>query len=401
MSYLLNIILSVAVSIASVIGVYNYAPLSQIELTSPASKRLGATITTIAGSDTISSSRTTINNNFTNLNSGKIENSTTSVDAITTLSNLATVGTVTSGTWSATTVAGNKGGTGTTSPSIYQVLLGNGTAGVTIASSTGSSGQFLTSNGGGAYPNWTSPSVDQTINYNWSGATTTFSGGVVSVTNIASTTWGLFGIGRGAANTYTVQLDPYQSSYNLGLSLLLQPSATNTGASTLNVNGLGTKNIKGKWGTNPLPGDIRPGVLSRLVYDGANFQLLNPQQARIEPASTTPANIVIDGTCPNTSWSTLYLGHITGTTTSMVVLHARIGGTGGGPNATFMAFRPLGETASTTGGTGYIGNENPNSASLDGYAMLRTDGEGAIQWRCGVIDGTNSFNLTVDSFWNL
>lgn len=399
MSYLLNIILSLAVSIASVVGVYNYAPLSKLDLNKSDSK-LGATITTIAGSDTISSSRSTINTNFTNLNNGKIENSSTSVDAITTLSNLATVGTITSGTWSATTVAGNKGGTGSTSLSVYRVLLGNGTAGVTVASSTGTSGQFLTSNGGGAYPNWTSPSVDQTINYNWSGATTTFSGAEVSVTNVASTTWGLLGIGRGAADTYTVQLDPYQSSYSLGLSLLLQPSATNTGASTLNVNGLGTKSIKGKWGTDPLPGDIRPGVLSKLVYDGTNFQLQNPQQARIEPASTTAAVIVPDGgTCPNTAWITLNLGYITGTTTSMAVLHV----SGNNTNMSYAVFRTLGDTASTSGGMSYINHVAPSAPNfqLDGLAMVKTDNQGRVEWRCGVVGANGGAKIIIDSFWNL
>src|SRR3990167_9168211 len=76
----------------------------------------------------------------------------TSVGAITSLSSLATVGTITSGTWSADAIAVGKGGTGTTTPSTYQVLLGNGANGITVASSTGSSGQFFTSNGSGAYP---------------------------------------------------------------------------------------------------------------------------------------------------------------------------------------------------------------------------------------------------------
>ena len=51
---------------------------------------------------------------------------------------------------------------------------------MTVASSTGTSGQFLTSNGAGAYPSWTTSSVDQALDYTWTGlhafnnATTTF-----------------------------------------------------------------------------------------------------------------------------------------------------------------------------------------------------------------------------------
>ena len=70
MQLLLNILITGAVTIASTIGAYNYLPLSFIEQFGPkVEKKLGATITTIAGTDTISSSRSTINTNFANLNS--------------------------------------------------------------------------------------------------------------------------------------------------------------------------------------------------------------------------------------------------------------------------------------------------------------------------------------------
>src|SRR3990167_4866435 len=106
MNILLNIAISLITSIASFYGVYNLAPLSILQ---PEEKTYGSTITTIQGSDTLSSSRTTINDNFSALNSTKIENSTTSIDAITTLSNLVTVGTITSGTWTAGIVGGQYG----------------------------------------------------------------------------------------------------------------------------------------------------------------------------------------------------------------------------------------------------------------------------------------------------
>src|SRR3990167_4312902 len=98
MGFLLNIVLSAVVGIVSAIGVYTTVPLSFIErFSTDSGQKLGSTITTIAGGDTISSSRAVINTNFSNLNAGKIENSTTSVAAITTLGNLTTAGTFTSG----------------------------------------------------------------------------------------------------------------------------------------------------------------------------------------------------------------------------------------------------------------------------------------------------------------
>src|SRR3990167_6625960 len=70
MSIFLNILITGAIAIASTIGAYNYLPLSFIEQFGPRMERkLGATITTIAGTDTIKNSRATINTNFANLNS--------------------------------------------------------------------------------------------------------------------------------------------------------------------------------------------------------------------------------------------------------------------------------------------------------------------------------------------
>src|SRR3990167_4890624 len=101
MNILLNIAISLITSIASFYGVYNLAPLSILQ---PEEKTYGSTITTIQGSDTLSSSRTTINDNFSALNSTKIENSTTSVASIITLANLSTIGTITSGIWNGTAI---------------------------------------------------------------------------------------------------------------------------------------------------------------------------------------------------------------------------------------------------------------------------------------------------------
>lgn len=135
-------------------------------------QKLGATLTTITGGTLISDLDTVLTTNFDSLNTGKIEVSTTSVASITTLSNLISVGTITTGVWNGSVIDVARQGTGTTSPSMYQVVLGNGANGLTIASSTGITGQFLTSNGGLSYPSWQTSSIDQGINYSWTGSHT-------------------------------------------------------------------------------------------------------------------------------------------------------------------------------------------------------------------------------------
>lgn len=168
MNFLITAGVALLGTLASVIGIYNYLPLDLLQFSRP-EPLLGSTITTIAGTDTLSSSRTTINDNFSALNSTKIENSTTSVAAIITLANLSTVGTITSGTWSGTAIAVAKGGTGTTTPTTNQVILGDSTNGFKVVTGFGTSGFFLTSNGAAAAPTWQSSAIDQGANYTWTG----------------------------------------------------------------------------------------------------------------------------------------------------------------------------------------------------------------------------------------
>jgi hypothetical protein len=78
-------------------------------------------------------------------------------NSITSIPNLTTVGTITSGTWNANAVGAAYGGTGLTTLTANNVILGNGTSAVNFVS-PGSSGNVLTSNG----TTWTSaiPAVE-------------------------------------------------------------------------------------------------------------------------------------------------------------------------------------------------------------------------------------------------
>lgn len=123
-------------------------------------ERLGVTITTIAATDLIRDSRAVINTNFSNLNDGKIENSSSSIAAITTLSNLVTVGTLTSGSLGSgfTTVVVGRGGTGATD--LTGILAGNGTAAFgVISTSTGLADRITDETGTGVLVFGTSPTI--------------------------------------------------------------------------------------------------------------------------------------------------------------------------------------------------------------------------------------------------
>jgi hypothetical protein len=72
---------------------------------------------------------------------------------------ITTLGTITTGTWTGTTIAVANGGTGVTSNTAYAVLCGGttGTGAIQSIASIGTSGQILTSNGAGALPTFQAP----------------------------------------------------------------------------------------------------------------------------------------------------------------------------------------------------------------------------------------------------
>lgn len=172
-------------------GIYNFMPVAMIQsLTGSPEMTLGSTLTTINGSDTLSSSRSVINANFASLNTGKIEVSTTSMPLLTTASTLSTIGTIISGIWHGTLLDVLYGGTGRASLTSNAILLGNGTSGINTTTA-GTDGQLLTYSSS-SLPYWSSPSVDGSVNYTWSGTNSwssisTFTG-PVSFSNTASFT---------------------------------------------------------------------------------------------------------------------------------------------------------------------------------------------------------------------
>lgn len=63
-------------------------------------------------------------------------------------------------------------------------------------------------------------------------------------------------------------------AYKSGLRLVFKASAANTGAVTVNLNGLGAKNLTTEGSTVLLAGDIKANGIYEIVYDGTNFQIV-------------------------------------------------------------------------------------------------------------------------------
>ena len=89
--------------------------------------------------------------------------------------------------------------------------------------------------------------------------------------SIQNNTW-VYATAGGTANAITATITPIPLSYTAGLTVDLKITATNTGAATLNLNGLGavaiTNNLSALVG-----GELPSGSIQSFSYDGTNFQI--------------------------------------------------------------------------------------------------------------------------------
>ena len=93
----------------------------------------------------------------------------------------------------------------------------------------------------------------------------------------------------GAVNAYVVALDPVPTAYVVGLTVEMVTANVNTGASTINVNGLGVKNILQQDGSAVTAGMIPANRPVPLRYDGTSFRLSSTE------TTTTPADGSVTG----------------------------------------------------------------------------------------------------------
>lgn len=77
----------------------------------------------------------------------------------------------------------------------------------------------------------------------------------------------------GSASAYTA--DVKENLYVTGRVYTVQIHTDNTGAATINLSGLGAKNIKTLRGYDPQAGALKNGMIAYFLYDGTNMVLLN------------------------------------------------------------------------------------------------------------------------------
>jgi hypothetical protein len=78
-----------------------------------------------------------------------------------------------------------------------------------------------------------------------------------------------------ASDAYAIVLDPVLTAYASGQTFIFKANTANTGASSLNVDGLGAKTLKKLTDQDTATGDIEAGSIVEVTYDGTNFQIIS------------------------------------------------------------------------------------------------------------------------------
>jgi hypothetical protein len=201
-------------------------------------------------------------------------------------------------------------------------------------------------------------------------------------------------------DTLTGSLTPAITAYATGNLFSFVAATTNTGAATINLNGLGAKSIT-KQGTTALAAsDIVSGRVYLIEYDGTRFQLINPSTSTIStisfgstgltPSTATSGAVTVAGTLAasngGTGLTSLGTGVATflGTPSSANLIAAVSDETGSG--SLVFATSPtlvtpiLGTPTSgnlsscTADGTDSVGFRNiPQNAQTGSYTMVLAD----------------------------
>lgn len=124
----------------------------------------------------------------------------------------------------------------------------------------------------------------------------------------------IYGEDAEASDAYVISLDPTIYSYVTGQIVTFKANTANTGAATINVDGLGAVDIKKNYNEDLATGDILADQIVMLIYDGTNFQMLSQLG---NAANTGQVIQVVQGTKTDTASTSSTTFSDTGVTVSI------------------------------------------------------------------------------------
>lgn len=119
------------------------------------------------------------------------------------------------------------------------------------------------------------------------------------------------GVDTGVANAYVLNFVSNFTAYGDGIAIFWIPSHTNTGASTINVNGLGPVQIINQDGSALYLGQLQANQFALIVYKGTGFVLIdfgllptiNTQNTNYTFALSDANNIVLTNDAAPHTWT--------------------------------------------------------------------------------------------------
>lgn len=161
-----------------------------------------------------------------------------------------------------------------------------------------------------------------------------------------------------SGNAYSATLAPVPAGLVDGMRVKVKINAANTGAATLNLNGLGAKAITKNGTTALASGDLAAGQVVELAFDGTQFQMISGAPASVSTVNRVSFTASGSWTCP-AGVNYIDLTHVGGGGGGANRNGTTNGGGGGGAGATVrrrIAVTPGVQYDITIGAGGAVGS---------------------------------------------
>lgn len=122
----------------------------------------------------------------------------------------------------------------------------------------------------------------------------------------------------GANDTYVITLTNAPTAYVTGQVFYFKANTVNTGACTLNVNGLGAKSLKMNSGLDPVDGYIKALQIVGVIYDGTNFQIFSVS-GKPSVSQTGEETYIADTSASSTAYVATLVPAVVAYVTGMVI----------------------------------------------------------------------------------
>jgi hypothetical protein len=230
-------------------------------------------------------------------------------------------------------------------------------------------------------------------NYKFTGlGAGTDAGDSANLGQVQSTVVKLIGSVSGT-DTITGSLTPALTAYAAGQMFYFVAAGDNTGAVTLNINSLGAKNVT-KDGTTALSAaEIKSGQTVVVVYDGTQFQMVNPVVAGLTgiTTATTTALGLNAGDSITSGASNVFVGYDAGTAATTAANSVMVGYEAGLSTTTGNFTTAVGYQASYSNVSGSSNTSLGYLASRNQTGSFNTAvGRGALQGASGSSGGNNT-----------